>query len=81
MLIEDFDTRTLEQQIAALGFIPTTYSPAYVLVNAALIKKCHEQNIKVIPWTVNDLKEIERLKTLGVDGIISDYPNLFDVRY
>ena len=81
MLIEDFDKRSLEQQIAALGFIPTTYSPAYVLVNEDLIKKCHQQNIKIIPWTVDDKKEIDRLKTLGVDGIISDYPNLFDVRY
>lgn len=81
MLIEDFDKRTLEQQIAALGFTPTTYSPAYILVNEELVKKCHQQNIKVIPWTVNDKKEIERIKALGVDGIISDYPNLFDVRF
>jgi glycerophosphoryl diester phosphodiesterase len=28
--------------------------------------------------TVNDKKEIDRLKALGVDGIISDYPNLFN---
>ena len=78
MLIEDFDKRTLEEQIKALGFTPTTYSPAYVLINEDVIKKCHQQNIKVIPWTVNDKKEIERLKALGVDGIISDYPNLFN---
>jgi glycerophosphoryl diester phosphodiesterase len=78
MLIEDFDKRTLEDQITALGFAPTIYSPAFILVNEDLIKKCHQQNIKVIPWTVNDKKEIERLKALGVDGIISDYPNLFN---
>jgi glycerophosphoryl diester phosphodiesterase len=78
MLIEDFDKRTLEEQLKALGFIPTIYSPAYQLVNADLIKKCHEQNVKVIPWTVNDKAKIEELKKLGVDGIISDYPNLFN---
>jgi glycerophosphoryl diester phosphodiesterase len=78
MLIEDFDKRSLEEQIAALGFKPTVYSPAYSLVTAELIKKCHNQKIKVIPWTVNDRKEMERLKGLGVDGIISDYPNLFN---
>ena len=77
MLIEDYDKRTLEEQIAALGFKPAIYSPAYILATAALIKKCHDQKIKVIPWTVNDRKEMERLKGLGVDGIISDYPNLF----
>ena len=78
MLIEDYDKRSVETQIAALGFTPTIYSPAYVLVTEELIKKCHAQNIQVVPWTVNNKKEIERLKALGTDGIISDYPNLFN---
>lgn len=78
MLIEDYDKRTIEEQIKALGFTPTIYSPAYILATDEVIKKCHQQNIKIIPWTVNDKKEIERLKGLGVDGIISDYPNLFN---
>lgn len=78
MLIESFDKRGLDEQIKDLGFIPTIYSPAYELVNDELIKKCHEQKIKVIPWTVNDKTKIEQLKKAGVDGIISDYPDLFD---
>jgi glycerophosphoryl diester phosphodiesterase len=78
MLIEDFDKRTLDEQIKDLGFSPTIYSPAYVLVNESLIKKCHQQNIHVIPWTVNDKAKMTELKALGVDGIITDYPNLFN---
>jgi glycerophosphoryl diester phosphodiesterase len=78
MLIEDFDKRSLEDQIKTLGFIPTIYSPDYSLVNKDLLKKCHQQNIKVIPWTVNDKETIEKLKAMGVDGLISDYPNLFN---
>jgi glycerophosphoryl diester phosphodiesterase len=78
MLIEDFDKRTLEEQIKVLGFSPTIYSPAFVLVNDNLIKKCHLQDIQVIPWTVNDKAKMAELKTLGVDGIITDYPNLFN---
>ena len=78
MLIEDFDTRTFELQLKALGFTPSIYSPAYQLVTKELIAKCHAQNIKVIPWTVNTKAEIEKFKTMGVDGIITDYPNLFD---
>ncbi|MEO5943055.1 MAG: glycerophosphodiester phosphodiesterase family protein [Ferruginibacter sp.] len=75
MLIEDFDKTGIETQIKKLGFTPTIYSPDYSLVNEALVKKCHEKNILLIPWTVDDKKEIERLKQLGVDGIISDYPD------
>jgi glycerophosphoryl diester phosphodiesterase len=33
--------------------------------------------MKVVVWTVNDKNEIERMKQLGVDGIISDYPDRF----
>ena len=32
--------------------------------------------IKVIPWTVDDKESIDRLRKLGVDGIITDYPDL-----
>ena len=78
MLIEDADKRTLEQQVKALGFNPTIYSPAFELVDEKLIKKCHAKNIKIIPWTVNDKMKIEELKKMGVDGIITDYPNLFN---
>ena len=43
-----------------------------------MIKTCHAKGMRIIPWTVNDAAEIKRLKDLGVDGIISDYPNLFE---
>lgn len=78
LLIEDYDKRTLAVQLKELGFTPSIYSPHYSLVTADLIKTCHQQNIKVIPWTVNDKAAIERLKAMGVDGIITDYPNLFN---
>ena len=78
MLIEDFDKRSLEGQLKALGFSPNIYSPAFELVNESLIQQCHQQNIQVIPWTVNDRPGIDRLKKMGVDGIITDYPNLFN---
>lgn len=77
LLIEDDDTATLQQNIAALGFTPAIYSPHYSLVTAQLLQQCHAQKIKVIPWTVNKKEDIQRLRALGVDGIITDYPNLF----
>lgn len=76
LLIEDYDKRSLEEQLKELGFVPTVYSPDHSLITAALIEKCHRQQIKMIPWTVNDKASIDKLKAMGVDGIISDYPNL-----
>ncbi len=77
MLIEDDDKRGLDEQLKALGFTPTIYSPHFSLVNTDLLKKCHDKNIKVIPWTVNDKQQIDDLKKMGVDGVITDYPDLF----
>ena len=77
MLIEGFDKRSLDEQIKALGFTPTIYSPEYTLVNEDMVKKCHQQNIRVLPWTVNDKPTIDKLKKMGVDGLITDYPDLF----
>ena len=78
LLIEETDKKSFALQLKDLGFIPTIYSPAYQLVTPLLVKQCHDTGIKIIPWTVNDKTEIVSLKNLGVDGIISDYPNLFN---
>jgi len=75
-LIEDDDKRPLEEQLKTLGFMPTIYSPDYSLVTKELVEQCHERKIKVIPWTVNDKAAIEQMKATGVDGIITDYPDL-----
>jgi glycerophosphoryl diester phosphodiesterase len=71
------DKKTLDQQLESLGFIPTIYSPVHQLVTPELIEQCHQKKIRILPWTVNDKATIDKLKAMGVDGIISDYPNLF----
>jgi glycerophosphoryl diester phosphodiesterase len=77
MLIEDSDKRLLREQLKQLGFTPTIYSPEFSLVSASLIRECHRHSIKVVPWTVNEKNKIEELKKLGVDGVITDFPDLF----
>jgi glycerophosphoryl diester phosphodiesterase len=76
LLIEGFDKRSLSAQLQQLGFVPTVYSPAHELVNPALIEACHAQKMKIVPWTVNTKERIQALKVMGVDGVITDYPNL-----
>lgn len=40
-----------------------------------LIEKAHQMEIEVHVWTVNDTAVMERMLALGVDGIITDYPD------
>lgn len=50
-------------------------SPYFLYVTPEFVFHAHKKNIQVIPWTVNDKKEMYRLIECGVDGIISDYPD------
>ena len=61
--------------INMLGFIPAVYSPNFFLVNEELIEYAKKHKMKVIPWTVNDKGSMIKLLDLGVDGIITDYPD------
>jgi glycerophosphoryl diester phosphodiesterase len=77
LLIEGDNTLTIDDQITQLGFVPAAYSPHYSLVTKDMVAYCKKKRMRLIPWTVNDLSVMQQLRSLGVDGIISDYPNLF----
>lgn len=77
LLINDPDLRSLDQQLDELGFVPEVYSPHFSRVSKTLVIKCREKNMLLVPWTVNDLQKMKELKEMGVNGIISDYPDLF----
>lgn len=44
-------------------------------LTARELAEAHALGLKVLPWTVNDRSEMRRLIDLGVDGIITDYPD------
>jgi len=77
LLIDGRDKRSLEEQLQQLGYTPDAYNPHFSLVTQELVDQCHQKKIKINPWTVNTLDEMKRLGSLKVDGIITDYPNLF----
>ena len=78
-LIESTQKMTATEVIHQLGFKPAIISPAYQMVDENFIKDFHQHQIKVIVWTVNLEADIKKMAALGVDGIISDYPNRFSV--
>jgi len=68
---------SIEENLENIGFTPRIYSPHFSLATKDLVENCHTKGMKFVPWTVNTLEEMIALKELGVDGIITDYPNLF----
>lgn len=73
LLVEN--TTNTDSCIKALGFTPAVYSPDFKLINKDIVDKLHAKGMKVIPWTVNEDRDIRRVEEMGVDGIISDYPD------
>ena len=73
LLVENTDG--FAANIDRLGFTPDIYSPYYMLVNADLVKQAHARKVAVLPWTVNEEKDMKAMAALGVDGMISDYPD------
>jgi glycerophosphoryl diester phosphodiesterase len=65
----------IEANLKDLGFKPDIYSPYYKLLSAEKVAELHQKGIKVIPWTVNTLSEMQEIKAMGVDGLITDYPD------
>lgn len=50
--------------------------PYFRLVNKQYVKAAHDAGIMVNPWTVNTEKAIDTMIDLGVDGIITDFPDV-----
>lgn len=74
LLVED--ARPLADHLRELGFVPAVYGPEHSLVDEKLVAETHAHGMRLIPWTVNESVDMQRLITLGVDGITTDYPEL-----
>ena len=51
------------------------YSSGMHVLTKRFLRTAHSHNLKVHVWTVNEVEDMKRLLNLGVDGIITDYPD------
>jgi glycerophosphoryl diester phosphodiesterase len=51
------------------------WSPFHGDLSRAGLAEAQALGLRVLPWTVNDMDDIERLIDWGVAGLISDYPD------
>lgn len=65
--------KNLFKLIETLNFF--SINPSFEIINKSLVDNIHNHNMKVFVWTVNDKKTIDFVKSLGVDGIFSNYPD------
>ena len=69
------NNKSIDSNLEQLGFNPSVYSPQFKLLDKAKVQYLHTKKIRVVPWTVNEPHDMLALKGMGVDGLITDYPN------
>jgi glycerophosphoryl diester phosphodiesterase len=63
----------LIEKAVALG--AKQFMPSADRVTPEIIAAAHEAKLLVVVWTVNEIEDMSTLTAMGVDGIISDYPD------
>jgi glycerophosphoryl diester phosphodiesterase len=60
-----------------LGFVPEFFGPDYQLLSPALIQELSAAypQVRLVPWTVNELPDLQQALAWGVFGITTDYPD------
>ncbi len=66
---------SIEDKLAALIQKPSVISPYFRLLDRDKVMMLQSRNFEVVPWTVNSPEDIAAIRQMGVDGIISDYPD------
>lgn len=69
------NTKSIDANLKQLGFQPSVYSPYFKLLSREKVNYLHQHKIRVIPWTVNEISDMLSLKGMGIDGLITDYPD------
>ena len=51
------------------------WSPFWRNLSAEAVSEAHALGLAVVPWTVNEPADIDRMLEFAVDGLITDYPD------
>lgn len=73
-LVEPKDS-SFTTNLAKLDFKPEFYAPHFSTLNETSLRMIRADGLKVAAWTVDKTKDIKNMLELGVDVIISNYPN------
>jgi glycerophosphoryl diester phosphodiesterase len=70
------ETTRLFTEPGRIATVARTIGPRHDLVTRELVTSAHAAGLRVVPWTVNDIRTMVTLVDLGVDGLVTDEPAL-----
>ena len=66
----------LDLALAFAKFIQAkSIHPHFHLLTKENTAQMQEKGLQVFPWTINEVEDIQKIKTFNVNGIITDFPN------
>jgi glycerophosphoryl diester phosphodiesterase len=75
------NNKSIKNNLDLLSFKPKYYNLEQSKITKKIVDELKERHIKITPWTVNTIKDASRLEKMGVNALITDYPNLFTEKY
>ena len=78
LLYSDKETTWLPTLLRWLGVPFDALHPRFGMVDARYVKRARQGGKRVNVWTVNTADDMRRMRDLGVDGIITNYPDVLD---
>ena len=71
----DFASFDISMPKAVANHKGQMWCPEFNDVTVELVEEAHQLGLVVCAWTVNEIKDLEKMVDAGVDGIITDYPD------
>jgi glycerophosphoryl diester phosphodiesterase len=71
-----FSSQPIKPKDLALEAEAEILLPRWVYVDSSMVGEAHEEGLLVFPWTVDDLETMRRLAEMGVDGIVTNRPDM-----
>ena len=69
------ENEKIDQKLSKLSYKPEIISPYFELLSKEIVENYQKENFQIIPWTINEVEDMQKMLDFEVDGIITDYPN------
>jgi glycerophosphoryl diester phosphodiesterase len=69
------NNKIYEKFMARLNFTPEWLSPDWELLDKEMVKRAHADGMKIVTWTVDEKEQMRKVIDLGVEAVITNYPN------
>ncbi|WP_409299320.1 glycerophosphodiester phosphodiesterase [Peribacillus sp. SCS-26] len=79
LLVKRYPWRWTHERLKGISASIQYINPKRNIASSRLIKRIKRAGLQVFVWTVRDREEAHRLASLGVNGIITDFPDLVEM--